>query len=112
MAITLTTDSATISTSEYFAASDSTTATYQTTDCILQVAWDLSAMAAGDEFRFRIYEKVDGTNVITLFDCSKIGTQAKALVCPCFVVGNGWEASAIKVAGTDRALEWTLAKIT
>lgn len=110
-AITLTQGSATIGTTEYFLASDSTTATYQTTDCILQVYLDLGAMATGDEYLFKIYEKVDGTNAEVIYTCSFLGAQSQMFVTPAFIVGVGWEVSLDKIAGTDRAIPWTLAKI-
>lgn len=111
-AITLTTNSATISTSEYFLASNSTTATYQTSDVILQAEIDLAAMTATETYQITIYEKVDGTNVKTIYGpVILIGAQARAFVAPAFIVGNGWEVGVKKIAGTDRAIPWTLAKV-
>lgn len=110
-AITLTQDSATIGTTEYFLASDSTTATYQTTDVVLQVFLDFGAMAAGDEYEIKFYEKVDGTNAEVFYKASILGAQSKMWVSPSFILGVGWEVSLDKIAGTDRTIPWTLAKI-
>lgn len=110
-AITLTTDSATIGTTEYFLASDSTTATYQTADVVLQVYLDVNAMAAGDEFLIQFYEKIDGTNVRRYYFATLVGAQSEQWVSPAFIVGNGWEVSVKKITGTDRSIPWTLAKI-
>lgn len=110
-AITLTQDSATIGSSEYFLASDSTTATYQTTDVVLQVYLDLGALAAGDEYKIKIYEKVDGTNAECIYEATVMGAQSKMWVSPSFILGVGWEVGVDKIAGTDRAIPWTLAKI-
>lgn len=110
-AITMTQDSASISTTEYFLASDSTTATYQTTDVVLQVYLDLGAMAAGDEYEIKIYEKVDGTNAEVIYRATLNGAQSQMWVSPAFILGVGWEVSLDKLAGTDRTIPWTLAKI-
>lgn len=111
MAITITDDSATIGSTEYFLASDSTTATYQTTDCILQVFLDVSAVAAGDEFLVQFYEKVP-TTARVFYDARIAGAQPRGIwVSPAFVVGTGWEVSIDKIAGTDRAIAWSLRKI-
>lgn len=109
--ITLTQNSATIGTTEFFLASNSTTATYQTADVILQVYLDLGAMAAGDEYLIKIYEKVDGTNPEVIYTATKVGAQAEMWVSPAFILGVGWEVSVDKIAGTDRSIPWTLAKI-
>lgn len=113
MAITITTDSATISTTEYFLASDSTTATYQTTDCVLQVMLDLSAMVAGDSYDIKFYEKADGTNARVFYSCTRTGVQTNPnWVSPAFVVGNGWEVSVDRTAGSDRSIGWSLYKVS
>lgn len=105
-------DSATIGTTEYFLASDSTTATYQTADCILQAQIDLTAMAAGDQYEIKVYEKVDGTNVKAIYRSTLTGAQTDAFVAPSFLVGNGWEVSVKKLAGTDRSIKWSLNRVT
>ena len=109
--ITLTQASATIGVAEHFLASNSTTATYQTSDVILQVYLDLGAMAAGDEYLIKIYEKVDGTNAEAIYRATVIGEQTDMWVSPAFVLGVGWEVGVDKIAGTDRSILWTLAKI-
>lgn len=112
MPITLTDDSATIGTAEYFLASDSTAATYQTTDCILQTFLDLSNLAAGDEYRIKFYERVNAGTVRAFYQATVIGAQAELWVSPAFIVGDGWEVSLAKIAGTDRSIAWSLRKIT
>lgn len=113
MAITLTSDSATIGTSEYYLASDSTTKVDQTTDCILQVFLDLSALAAGDQFVVKFYEKVNAGTIRSFYDATFTGAQGTShWVSPAFIVGDGWEVSLDKIAGTDRAIAWSLRKVT
>lgn len=111
MAITITRDSATISTTEYFLASDSTTAVYQATDTNLQVQLDLGALAPGDQYEIKIYDKTDGTNPEVIYHAYAQGAQPYVWVSPPFTVGD-WEVSVKKLAGTDRAIGWALVKIT
>lgn len=108
MAISTVADSATISTTEYFLASDSTTATYQTADVILQATIDFAAMLAGDQYRIRVYERVDGTNLRTLIDATLSGVQATPYVIPSLILVAGWEVSVIRTAGSDRSIAWRL----
>lgn len=101
-------DSATIGTAEYFLASDSTVVAYQTTDCILQAFIDFNAMAAGDQYQVKVYEKVDGTNARPIYSAVLSGAQSAPFVTPAFVVGAGWEIGVTKLAGTDRSIAWSL----
>lgn len=115
MAITITTDSATISTSEYSFPGDTTSGvpTAQTDDCVLELILDLSAMAAGDEYRFRVYDKVNAGTARVIYENSLFGAQANPhFAFPALIVGEGWDATGLKVAGTDRAIAWSLRKIT
>ena len=111
MAITETTDSATISTTEFFLASDSTTAIYQTSTCILNGFVDFNAMLAGDLFRLRVYRKINTSTARTVFDAYVSGVQAGPYVLPGIPVGGAagaWEVSVQKIAGTDRSIGWSL----
>lgn len=113
MAINFTNNSATIGTTEYFLASNSTTATYQTTVCILQVWIDLGNMAAGDEYTIRLYEKVNGSAARLVESWTRAGAQSKpGFTVPTNVVGEGWEVSVQKVSGTDRSIGWSLREVT
>lgn len=116
MAITFVESSATISTAERSLPADTTVGvpTAQTDDCILQVWVDWNALAAGDEYRLRIYEKVQsaGTQRVA-YEISRFGAQANpADPMPTLVLGNGWDVTLLKVAGTDRAIPWSLRKVT
>lgn len=109
---TLTDDSATISTSEYFLVSDSTTATYQTEDARITGAIDFANMTAAEQYRIRIYDKVNGGSALPLWEAYLTGVQPGPLVLPTLMVGNGWEISVLKVAGTDRSIAWSVRKLT
>lgn len=112
MPITLTTDSATISTTEYGLASDSTSITYQTTDCIMQCMIDFVNMVAGDSYEVKVYEKIDGTNARVVWYIVLEGAQPRPVVTPSLGVGNGWEVTVKRLAGSDRSVLWTLFQVT
>lgn len=113
MAITYTNDSASIGTTEYGLASDSTTITYQTTDGVYQAFIDFSNMAAGDQYRVRLYEKYDSGGTARLVEeWILTGVQSKPMFAtPAFTLGEGWEFTVTKLAGTDRTIYWSLRKI-
>jgi hypothetical protein len=109
MAITLVGDSATISTTEYFIASDSTTATYQTTDVALEVWLDLNNLAAGDSFRVRAYEKINGGTARAVYDTTFSNAQSPPVKrIEVGIVGEGWEVSILRTAGADRVIAWSI----
>ena len=115
MAIAFVEDSATISTTEYSLPGDGAGPTVQTDDCILQTWIDFANMAAGDEYRVRLYEKVNGTGATQRIveQWSLVGAQSKpAFAMPTMVVGNGWDVTVTKIAGTDRSIGWSLRKVT
>ncbi len=109
MALTITSDSATISTTERFLASDSTTATYQTSDVALEVWLDLSNLVLNDDFRVRVYEKVNAGTARAVYDTTFSDVQTIPLVrIDCGIVGEGWEVGIIRTGGADRVIAWSL----
>lgn len=110
---TITTDSATISTTEYFVVADSTTASYQTEDADVEFWFDCSNIAAGtEEFYIRVYDKVNGGTATPVWFARPIGTQPTLIKSPRLTLAEGWEASIQKIAGTDRAIAWSIRKFT
>lgn len=114
MALTVVDDSASISTTEYYLASDSTSQTPQTDDCLLQAWIDFANMIAGDQYRVRFYEKVNGTGATQrqILEGIVTGVQASPWVSPAMFVAHGWEVSVTRLAGSDRTIGWSLRKIT
>lgn len=108
MAITITSDSATISTTPYYLASDSTTVTYQTIDCILTALIDFANMIAGDQYRVKLLEKINGSTARTIVEAVLSGAQSGPYVLPAIVVGDGWDIEVTRLAGSDRSIGWTL----
>lgn len=113
MALTYTNASASISTTEYYLASASTTPTYQTTDGVFQLFLDLSNMVAADQYRFRLYEKYDSGGTTRLVE-EWIFSNAQSkpgIFLPAFTLGEGWEYSGLRLAGSDRTIYWSIRKI-
>lgn len=112
MAITFTNNSATISTTEYSLPANGTP-TPQTTQGVFQFVVDLSNLAAGDTFRLRLYEKYDTTGTQRLAEeWIFTGAQSKPLfISPSFILGAGWDFTAVKLAGTDRTIYWSIRKV-
>lgn len=111
MPLSFTNDSASIGTTEYFLASDSTTATYQTDDCALQVWLDLTNLAAGDVYQVSIYEKINGSSALVVDRWFvSANTEGDAWVMPTLLVGEGWEVGVKKISGTNRTIGWSLRK--
>jgi hypothetical protein len=112
MAITFSDGSATIGATEYFLASKSTSATYQTADAVMQAFIDLTNMAAGDQYQITAYEKINGSTARTIQRWFVSGAQAMAgFVTPALVVGDGWEIGVKKLAGTDRSIGFSVRSV-
>lgn len=115
MAITFTNDNATISTSEYSLPADTTSGvpTSQTDDGIYQFFIDFGAMAAGDQYQVRLYEKTDSGGTQRLVEeWILTGAQSKPMfVMPSFVLGEGWDVTVLRLAGSDRSIRWSIRKV-
>lgn len=109
MAITITDDSATITSTTRYLASDSTTATYQTSDVVLQIFLDLSNLAGGDTFVLTLIETINGGTPRTFSSTTFSGAQTPANYASLsYVLGGGWEVALQKTGGTDRVIAWSL----
>jgi hypothetical protein len=113
MAITITSDSATIDVAGRFLASDSAIGTYQTADCVLQVFLDLSALGGGDTFVVTFWEKVNGGTARAFATTTFTNAQTPAhWASSQYIVGEGWEVTLAKTGGTDRAIPWSLRTVS
>lgn len=104
---------ATISSTEYYLASASTTPTWQTADGVYQCWIDLGALVAGDIFRVACYERVlSGDVAEEVFIQNVTGpNDAPHLVTPSLILMHGWEFSILKISGTDRAFPYSIRQI-
>jgi hypothetical protein len=110
MAITITDSAATIGTTEYSLPAASTTLTAQTTVCKMQAFIDFANMIAGDQYRVRVYETINGGSQLVIDEAVLTGVQPGPYVTPVLFVGNGWNVTVKKLAGTDRSVAWSLRK--
>jgi len=114
MAITEThQNSATITTTERFLASNSTTKTDQTTDGAYQLWLDFNALGDGDEYRVRVYERISsGGTTRAAMEWTVAHAQSEPMfVTPTLILMHGWEYSLTKLAGADCAIPWSIRQI-
>lgn len=106
--------SETVSTTEWSMTTDTAGPDTDTNDGIYQAFIDLAALAAGDVFEFRVYEKVLSASTQRLVYSARFaGVQgAPNWVSPSLILLHGWDATLKKIAGTDRAIDWSIRKIT
>lgn len=101
--------SASIGTTEYSCPNASTTLTPRTDSLFIQAFFDCAAMAAGDQFQFRVYEKVtSGGTQRVIYEAILTGTQAPTYVFPTLALKHGWDVTIKKLTGTDRTIYWSL----
>lgn len=113
MPITFVDGSATIGTTEYWLASNSTTKTDQTDAAVVQVWIDFGQMASTDTYEWRVVEKVgSGTQRNVIPPQRLVGAQPSPIVTPSLVLGAGWEIGVRLVSGTARTIYWSIRKIT
>lgn len=76
------------------------------------VAWS-SAVAKGDEFKFRIYEKAStGATKKVLFDGTISDAQAQPYVTPSIPLGIGWDITLQRTGGSNRAFWWSIRRVS
>jgi hypothetical protein len=74
---------------------------------------DGGLMAKGDEFKIKLYEKVEGTGGTkkVFFQQTLSDVQSEIFVTPTFILINGWDMTITKIAGADRAFDASIRKI-
>ncbi len=104
-----------VTTDEWDLPTDSTTVTATNTDDgVYQVWLDLNALADGDVFRFRAYEKVGSGSTSRVFwahDFANAQGTEDNWVSPSFVLMHGWTFTLERIAGSDRTIDWSIRKI-
>lgn len=106
------TGTATIGTAEYSLPNAGTTLTPRTEQGVYQVFIDTAAMAAGDQYRIKVYEKVrSSTAQRGIYEAVLTGAMADSWVFPSLLLMHGWDVTMQKLAGTDRAFSWSLRQV-
>lgn len=105
----------TVSTTELSIVSGTSTLQTITTDGIYQAFLDLNALALGDSFEFKIYEKVAGASTkrvaFTATFNNAQGANDAIWVSPSLVLINGWDMTLIKLSGTDRSIGYSIRSV-
>jgi hypothetical protein len=102
--------SETVSTTEHSLTTDTAGPDVDTSDGTFCCLLDLSALAAGDVFEFRVYEKVtSGGTQRLMYTATFSGAQAEPnWMSIWFPLMHGWDMTLDKVSGTDRAITWSV----
>jgi len=101
---------------EYSLTNASTTLAAQTTDGCYQLFLDLSAMANGDTYEIRVYEKVRSADTQRVCFYASVshaqGADAANYVTPPLILINGWDMSVKRIAGSDRTITYSIRAVT
>jgi len=107
--------SETVGTTEWSLATDTSydTADAQTADGIYQVFIDFNALLVGDQYQVRVYEKVLSSSTQRIVDEWTImgPLSSPVWVSPSLILLHGWDITIDKIAGTDRAIDWSIRKV-
>lgn len=104
----------TVSTTEWSLTTDTAGPDADTTDGVYQIFLDLNAVAAGDVFEFKVYEKVLSSSTQRLVYSARFsGAQGAPVWCtPTLILLHGWDATLKKISGTDRSIDWSIRQVT
>jgi hypothetical protein len=107
------TGSASMGSTEYYLAAASTSETPQTVDGVYQLFLDLSALAKGDVFIIRGYEKVQSAGTQRIYFTDRVANAQgdPHWVSPAFTLMHGWDFSIQKSAGTDRTIAYSIRQV-
>lgn len=103
----------TVSTTEWSLTTDTAGPDVETSDGVFQCFIDLNALAKGDVFEFKVYEKVlSSSTQRRVFAVRFANAQSEPVwVSPSLVLINGWDMTLLKISGTDRSIDWSIRKI-
>lgn len=108
-------DGVTVGATELSIISGTTTLQTVTDDGVYQL-WvdDQGLMTKTEEYAIRIYEKVEsvGGTKRLVFKATLKGVQSEVFVTPFLMLGNGWDMTLQKIAGTDRAFDARISQMT
>lgn len=106
--------SETVSTTEWSLTTDTAGPDSDTTDGVFQCFLDLSALAAGDIFEFKVYEKVLAASTQRIvYSATFNGVQGQPnWVSPSLILLHGWDMTLDKLTGTDRNIDWSIRQVS
>lgn len=105
--------SATIGTTEYSLPAGSTTLSNINVGGIYQLFLDLNALTATDSYKLKIKEAVQAAGTQRVIqDVTISGVQSEPVyVSPSLLLLHGWDMTLTKLAGTDRAIEYSIRQV-
>lgn len=103
-----------VTTTEHSMTTDTAGPDADTTSGIFQAFIDFNAVATGDEFEVKVYEKVrTGDTQRAIYSARVAGAQSTPVwVSPTLVLGIGWDMTLKKIAGTDRTINWRISRVS
>jgi hypothetical protein len=106
-------DGVTVGATELSVISGTTTLATDTNKGIYWLFVDASNMAKADEYAIRVYDKVEATGGTKrqIFKAILSDAQSEPFVTPPLPLGNGWDMTIQKIAGTDRAFDAEIRKV-
>lgn len=106
-------DGVTVGATELSIVSGTTSLQTITDDGVYQLWIDAGNMAKADEYRIKLYEKVEATGGTkkVFAQWTLLGVQAEVFVTPTFILMHGWDMTIQKIAGTDRAFDASIRKV-
>ncbi len=104
----------TVSTTEWSMTTDTSGPDADTNDGVYQAFVDLNALANGDVFRLRVYEKVlSSSTQRVVYEATFTDAQIDAIFAtPSLILLHGWDMTLLKVSGTDRSIDWSIRKVS
>lgn len=103
-----------LSTTEWSMTAGTSGPVADTTAGVFAAMIDLSALAAGDTFRFAVYSKCrTGDTQRLLYTAELTGAQPYPnWASPSLLLGVGWDMTLKKIAGTDRTINWRISRVS
>ena len=107
------TGTATIGTTEWSLSTNTSGPDADANAGIYQAFIDLSNVAAYEVYQFKCYEKTrTGDTQRVVFSAYFEGAQSDPIaVTPTLILGVGWDMTLVKIAGTDRSVNWRISKV-
>lgn len=100
----------TVGTTEHSLTTDTAGPDVDTTDGVYQCFLDLNALAKGDVFEFKVYEKVlSSSTQRVVYSVRFANAQSEPIwVSPSLILMHGWDMTLDKISGTDRSIDWSI----
>lgn len=111
MAFTFTENSVSVSTTAISFTNGNTTVATNTANELVAAYCEIGSMAAGDEFEVELLEKTRSASTQASRQKWRLPFGSGVFESPMFILGNGWDFTIKKIAGTDRTCELSLRRI-